>query len=186
MMATSEFTKLMIAEGLKQLLETKPFAAVTVQDIARHCGISRNTFYYHFKDKYDLISWIFHSEITPIIDAGISIDSWSDGLLSLCRYMQENKKFYLNVLHFHGQNSFTECLVEFYETLVKNILLNDVGDQVLTPQEIEIVARFYAHGLTGEILHWAQNDMVDDPEPLIQRLKQIGDILTQILAARKF
>ena len=50
-MSTSEFTKYMIDKGVKQLLETKDFEQISVGDIARQCKISRNTFYYHFKDK---------------------------------------------------------------------------------------------------------------------------------------
>lgn len=75
-MSNSDFTKFMIARGLKQLLETKSFTDVTVGDIARHCKMSRNTFYYHFKDKYDVINWIFYTEITPLIGDTVSIDKW--------------------------------------------------------------------------------------------------------------
>ena len=50
-MSTSEFTKYMIAKGVKQLLETKDFEQISVGDIARQCKISRNTFYYHLKIK---------------------------------------------------------------------------------------------------------------------------------------
>ena len=53
-MSNAAFTKLMIAQGLKRLLKTTSFVNVSVGDIARECKISRNTFYYHFKDKYDL------------------------------------------------------------------------------------------------------------------------------------
>ena len=55
-MSNSDFTKFMIARGRKQLLETKSFTDITIGDIARHCKMSRNTFYYHFKDKYDVIN----------------------------------------------------------------------------------------------------------------------------------
>ena len=114
-MSNAAFTKLMIAQGLKRLLKTTSFVNVSVGDIARECQISRNTFYYHFKDKYDLISWIFYTEITSILTDDISLGHWRDSLLSLCKYMQENRDFYLNVLEFQGQNSFSECLMDFYQ-----------------------------------------------------------------------
>ena len=132
-MSTSEFTKYMIAKGVKQLLKTMEFNDISVGIIASHCHISRNTFYYHFKDKYDVINWIFYSEITPIIGMDYSVDNWAESLLALCKYMQENKEFYIKVLHIQGQNSFSECLMEFYVNLVQNILLNTEGDQILDP-----------------------------------------------------
>lgn len=64
-MSTSDFTKERIAQGVKTLLQTMEFEQISVGLIARHCHISRNTFYYHFKDKYDIISWIFYREVAP-------------------------------------------------------------------------------------------------------------------------
>lgn len=183
-MPNAEFTKLMIAEGLKQLLESTPFADIAVGDIAKYCKISRNTFYYHFKDKYDIISWIFFTEITPIIGEDVTIEHWGDGLLSLCRYMQENRKFYLNVFGFQGQNSFSECLMDFYQNLAESMLYGEGDEGPLSKQQIRQISRFYAYGLTGTVLDWARNGMLNDPEPTIHTLEKLltGDIINQILA----
>lgn len=40
----------------------------------------------------------------------------------------------MNVVRFEGQNSLSNCLMEFYENLVQNIILNANGDRVLSPQ----------------------------------------------------
>ena len=183
-MSTSEFTKHMIAQGVKQLLQTTDFEDLSVGEIAKHCGISRNTFYYHFKDKYDIISWIFYTEITPIIEDASEIENWGDGLLALCKYMQDNKNFYIKVLQVQGQNSFTECLMEFYANLVRNLLLKAKGDQVLDPRQIRIISNFYAFGLTGVVSTWAKNGMKAQPEPVIQMLQDLfsKEIFDKILA----
>ena len=51
-------TKRALEQALKSVLKTKNLKKVTIQDIADECGINRNTFYYHFKDIYDLVEWI--------------------------------------------------------------------------------------------------------------------------------
>ena len=174
----------MIAQGVKQLLQTTDFEDLSVGEIAKHCGISRNTFYYHFKDKYDIISWIFYTEITPIIGDASQIENWGDGLLALCKYMQDNKNFYIKVLQVQGQNSFTECLMEFYANLVRNLLLKAKGEQVLDPRQIRIISNFYAFGLTGVVSTWAKNGMKAQPEPVIQMLQDLfsKEIFDKILA----
>lgn len=53
----SQITKRAIEASLKNLLLKKPFDKITINDIAEDCGISRMTFYYHFKDIYDLVEW---------------------------------------------------------------------------------------------------------------------------------
>lgn len=183
-MSNSDFTKFMIARGRKQLLETKSFTDITIGDIARHCKMSRNTFYYHFKDKYDVINWIFYTEITPIIGDTASIERWGSGMRALCHYMQENRMFYMNVVRFEGQNSLSGCLMEFYENLVQNIIFNANGDRVLSPQQIKMISRFYAHGMSGVLLDWMKNGMVKDPDATVAILEELlsGEIFRQIIA----
>ena len=186
-MSTSEFTKYMIAQGTRQLLQEKSFENISVGDIARQCNVSRNTIYYHFKDKYDIINWVFYSEIMPIIDQYKNLDNWAEGLLELCRYMQENKDFYLKVLHIQGQNSFNECLMEFGITLVKNLFVNVNADTILSEDKLGVIANFYAHGLIGVLLNWAENGMESDPEPVVKMLEDLfsGEIFDRILSLQE-
>lgn len=183
-MPNSEFTKLMIAQGLKRLLKTKSFLSLSVGDVARECGISRNTFYYHFRDKYDLISWIFCSEIHTVLGDDLSLEHWRENLLALCRYMQENRDFYLNVLQFQGQNGFSQCLMDVYQSLVTHMLLHAENQPPLSSQQIRLISRFYAHGITGVILDWARNGMLTDPEPAVNMLGQLfsSDTVYQVLS----
>ena len=40
------------------MLLEKPLNKITINDITEDCGVNRMTFYYHFKDIYDLVDWI--------------------------------------------------------------------------------------------------------------------------------
>ena len=83
-MATSEFSKAMIAQGMKDLLKTQPLESISIGDLARQCQVSRSTIYYHFKDKYDIISWIFHSEIQAVVCTDKEVGAWTENLLEMC------------------------------------------------------------------------------------------------------
>ena len=48
-------TEKAIADALKKLLAKRPLSKITISDIANECGINRMTFYYHYRDVYDLI-----------------------------------------------------------------------------------------------------------------------------------
>lgn len=185
-MANSDITKQAIAIGVKDLMTNKPFASISVSDIARRCHINRNTFYYHFQDKYDVITWIFYNEITPIVSGGMHADCWSDSLFALCRTMQENRTFYLNALSVAGQNSFTQCLLEFYQSLVTNLLHNADHSGSLTDEDVRFVSRFYAYALIGTILEWVKDGMTADPAPFIRRLERMinGELFDGIVLAR--
>ena len=53
----SQTTKRALEASLKKLLLQKPLSKITVSDLTEDCGVSRMTFYYHFKDIYDLVEW---------------------------------------------------------------------------------------------------------------------------------
>ena len=56
--AMSNITKRAIEQSLKNLLMKKPLTKITISDITADCGMNRMTFYYHFKDIYDLVEWV--------------------------------------------------------------------------------------------------------------------------------
>lgn len=49
--------KRMISKELFLLIEEKPIDKINVQMLVTHCGISRQAFYYHFKDLADVYDW---------------------------------------------------------------------------------------------------------------------------------
>ena len=70
-MKLAERTKIWIADKMKGLMKTKPLDKIRVTEICRVAEIERPTFYCHFKDKYDLVAWIFLSDAydTDVISA---------------------------------------------------------------------------------------------------------------------
>ena len=54
-MPESNLTKKAIALSAKELTKEKPYDKISISDIADRCGIKRQTFYYHFQDKYELL-----------------------------------------------------------------------------------------------------------------------------------
>ena len=81
-------TKQALAESLKKLTARKDFQEISVGGIAAGCGLSRNTFYYHFRDKYDLANWIFHSETAVLFTDDLDGARWGEMLNQLCDYLQ--------------------------------------------------------------------------------------------------
>ncbi len=49
--------KQQITDALLQLLDKKSLEKITVRELAELCGISRQTFYYHFGDVFDVVDW---------------------------------------------------------------------------------------------------------------------------------
>ena len=72
----SQMTKRALVASLKELMAEKPLDKITVTDLTEHCGVNRMTFYYHFKDIYDLVEWACVEEATRALAGKKIYDSW--------------------------------------------------------------------------------------------------------------
>lgn len=72
---TSLNTKKMLADTLISLMKTKSLSKISISEIVKTCHINRKTFYYHFKDIYELFEWHLEQEMLVILN---SLDSFQD------------------------------------------------------------------------------------------------------------
>ena len=93
----SQITKRALEQSLKNLLREKPLSKITISDITEDCGISRMTFYYHFKDIYDLVEWACMEDAAKALANKKTYDTWQQGFIQIFHAVRENKVFVMNV-----------------------------------------------------------------------------------------
>ena len=147
-MANSNITKKALAQSLKELGSTKILDKITVADITNHCGVNRQTFYYHFKDKYDLVNWIYDTEFIFFARQKAYLAGW-EFLSDLCHYLYENKEFYRRALKISGQNSFSE---HFKEMLYP--VISEHVKEILDDEMKEFHINFFSDALLCSIERW--------------------------------
>ena len=143
-------TKQALAAAMKSLMEQQPFSKINVGDICDACGLNRKSFYYHFRDKYDLVNWIFQTEFIAAAQSGADSDGWPL-LRRLCSYFYENRSFYKNAMEVHGQNSFPEYFREVMQPLIQVMI---VGLLDICDQDAEFAAQFYTDAFLCAIIRW--------------------------------
>ena len=121
----SQVTKRALEQSLKNLLLKKPLTKITVGDITDDCGINRMTFYYHFKDIYDLVEWSCLEDAKRALDEKKTYDTWQQGLLQIFKAVQENKPFILNVYRCVHR----EQVEKYLQPLVDQLLLNVINEE---------------------------------------------------------
>lgn len=156
-MPRSNQTKRLLAQSLQELMVNTPLEKISVNDIVDYAGVGRNTFYYHFEDKYDLVNWYFQSGITQFLVERSAYSSWEAMLDAIVEYLQQNKVFYCNALAYNGQNSLQQYIFEY----MCSIFRQRVKEMVPTVSEEDSlnVGRFYAGALMGVMIPWAMGGM---------------------------
>ncbi len=173
-MSDSLITKKAMAEGMKELTKKKSFDKITVSDITEICGLNRQSFYYHFQDKYELVNWIFYNEIITIVTDNLTYENCVDKVLQLLTKMKSEDYFYTNTLKASVKNEFEEYLNKVVSELFCDIIEKISKDSTLEDDEINFIANFYAFGMTGTIISWAQRGMKETPEYITAQIENLA------------
>ena len=115
-------TKLALEASLKELLRTKPIDRITINDLTEHCGISRMTFYYHFKDIYDLVEWACVEDGKRALQGKKTYDTWLEGIAQIFEAVLENKPFIMNVYHAVAHEKVEQYLYKLTYELIVNVV----------------------------------------------------------------
>ena len=180
-MPDSNITKQALADCLKKLMVEKAFNKIRVDDIVSGCGLTRQSFYYHFKDKYDLMNWIYYTETARFMAPYETLEHWTDGLKDLCCYMQHNRAFYKNALNTVGQNSFPEYL-NHYISAVTISVIEGMLDAEYDQEKWDFLVSFFSTAFVAFIVRWANNGMKEDPGEYISRIRGLfdGSVLSEL------
>jgi probable dihydroxyacetone kinase regulator len=176
-MSDSLITKKAMAESIKELMKKKSLEKITVSDIVKNCGLNRQTFYYHFKDKYDLLDWIYNNEVVTLISSISAGTDWSVAMLNILSIMRKEKTFYVGSLNFDRQNMFHDFLfTATRDMLVKVIQQQNAREKLeMDASSCIFIAEFYTYGLVGMVIQWAKNGMKETPEEIVGKLMHFID-----------
>lgn len=176
-------TKLLLAQSLQQLMLTMPLEKISVNDIVEKAGVGRNTFYYHFADKYDLVTWYFQTGVTPFLFEHTKYGSWQDILLGLEAYFRQNKVFYQNALAYTGQNSLLEYIYDFMQKYYQQRLFECRPE--MNSDAREFLSQFLAGAGMGVLIPWVRGGMAQELSRQTQYLLELhdGSLLHELLGS---
>ena len=132
-----EKTKYRLAAAMKECMKTTPVDAITVRQITERCGVTRQTFYRNFLDKYDLINWYFDKLLARSFEHMGRGTTVLDSLEKKFTYIQEEKAF----------------LLAFYENLIR-----EKSGRPASP-EIHFLLEMYCQGSITMTVKWVLGGM---------------------------
>jgi len=172
-MATS--TKKALADALKKTMAVKPIDRITVSDLVETCGVSRQTFYYHFDDVYDLLEWVFEEDANANLPDEVVYDNWKRDVTLWFKYLSDNSTFALNVYNSNSRlymlryirGRMRNCICSFAEIVAEK--------RSIDRQDFEFIVEFYSHIVVGLIAQWMDQGMQLPKEITTDRVLKVLD-----------
>ena len=169
-MSDSNITKRALAQAMKELMEQHPFSKISVGDICQACGMNRKSFYYHFRDKQDLVNWIFYSEFVQSLQVHEDTTGWTL-LSSMCGYFYRERAFYRKALAIEGQNSFREYFTEVNRPFVEAFTRELFGGRPLDNPQLYI--DFFSDAVLFSIVRWLSKAEPEEPELYLSQMRTL-------------
>lgn len=152
-------TKEKIESSFLTLLQSKEFEKITVKNICESSQINRSTFYFHYKDIYDLMEQIeikFSDEVDKVFWDGDE-KKYKLNILGLLDLIEQHKIFYKVHVNRNG-NSIRLDSLKVQESIHKKD--NTVKMESLYKMQ------FFSGGVYAVIKEWLERDCVDKKEKI--------------------
>ena len=167
-MLPKEQTKYRLAQAMKVCMKEKPVDRITVQEIVDVCGVTRQTFYRKFLDKYDLINWYFDKLLLESFAHMGSGRTILEGLERKFAYIQEERVFFTAAFSSDDQN----CLKKHDYSLIMQFYSRQILEKTGRAPEgdIRFLLEMYCHGSIYMTVKWVLGGMPLTPAQMARGL----------------
>ena len=178
-----EKTKYRLARAMKECMKITSVENITVKQITEKSGLTRQTFYRNFQDKYDLINWYFDKLLAKSFEHMGQGRTVYDALVKKFTYIQEEQAFFKTAFRYDEQNSLRqhdfELILEFYE----NIICEKTGK--FPEDNIRFLLEMYCQSSIYMTIRWVTGELTCTPKKLASLLVdgmpgRLADIFTRL------
>ena len=167
-MEKQEKTKYKLAAAMKECMKTTPVDRITVTSIVEGAGVTRQTFYRNFLDKYDLINWYFDKLVLKSFEQiGVS-HTIRESLTQKLEFIQEEKAFFTEAFRSDDRNSVKEHDFELILEFYSNLIFQKTGRR--PDAETSFLLEMYCRGSIYMTVKWVTGEVTCTPEELAERL----------------
>lgn len=178
----AKFTQKMILYTFQEMLETTPFDKITVSAIVSKCGISSNTFYYHYRDIYDLLdTWLLEKREKYIAEVH-QHDRWQDALKIILRDFKAHSKIVYHLFDSLSRDRIERVIFETADDSVYQFVRQQIGDTSLSEETLREVTEYHSYAFLGFFIKFLWHNMESDIDSYVDRIGEIFENSIQWVA----
>lgn len=160
--------KSIIADTVLNLCQEKSLNKVTIADIQEASGVSRQTFYNHFKDKFDLIQYIYETRIISqwMYPSDKAMDYY-EATLSCLRNDVTYHVFMAQACRMSGANCLIDHMYAYSRQFDREWYQFLYGPTPMPP-ELVFASDYHSAAKMQMRLQWILNGVAVPPEELLK------------------
>ena len=170
----ASFTKFAILKVFGDLAASRPVDKITVKDITDQCGISRNTFYYHYQDIYQVLKAYVQYSAEHVIELMVE-DEGEDGKAGLkeIRYLEANRELLCNLYRSAANEEVRNCLQSASQIIFDRLIESVSQGMEVQAEDKKILSAVCQYTVQGIMTSWMEEDGMLNGETLEQVLVRL-------------
>lgn len=153
--------KNMIADAFMNLCLKKNIDKITVKDIVETCGISRQTFYYHFQDVLDVVEWGIEQSVQRALDLSLQKETLEEVIEVFFTMAIKHREIIEKMLKSQRRDRLEIVFVRGVEQYLKGLLQKQAVNVPISVEDMELIKCFYTFGTVGVLLDYCGRRDVD-------------------------
>jgi AcrR family transcriptional regulator len=170
-------TRQLLQAALRNLMQSKGFDEISVQDITDAATVNRATFYDHYNDKYTLLEALvaggFHKLLHErnVVFDGTCPSAAMAIILATCDYMTE---FHASPTECSRQNAFEPLIEAAITAAIRRVIMNGMPKQSATHAlSPEIIATTASWAIYGAVKEWFYTPDHSPAEEIVPQILQL-------------
>lgn len=153
----SSNTKILISNAFFDLALSKSIDKITVKDIVENCGITRQTFYYHFQDIMDVIEWSLQQKMNEVLDKSLKAPSMIEAIKILASLLSEHPDFINKLLNSQKREQTERLLISTVRSYLQEMIEKKELFMDMKRSDVEISKKFFSYAIVGTLIETSQN-----------------------------
>ena len=154
--------KAAICSSASELLTKKRTKKLTVKDIVEECGITRQTFYYHFQDIPDLICYMMEQGSKELLENCLAQPTLEDKIRYLLSVALNAHPLIQRTISTSYQSELEPLLLEqfysFFDQLTNESASSSLVSDSLTASQRKLLLRYHSLAFLGLVRTWSKDD----------------------------
>ena len=160
--------KYRLAEAMKGCMRRAPLEKITVGEIVEACGTTRQTFYRHFKDKYDLVNWYFDKILLESFEHMGEGRTVLEGRVNKFHYIEKEKLFFRAAFKNDDQNNLRDHDFHLIQAFYTERIEGKTGRKI--PERLRFLLELYCQGSIHMTVQWVTGKIKSTPEEMARLL----------------
>ena len=177
-------TQKQLETAMKALMAKKNLDSITVQELSDAANVNKKTFYYHFQNMSDFLSWMYSAGFYSLMDAeGVTAENWPVHLKKVLAGIRKDHSYLSAIYASRYAPEFRQAILRMFDRAVEKYVKfsmerweEERGRTLsLSATGYAYLVNYHSMALFGMLEQWFQRGMQESDETFVRLIQMLSN-----------